>query len=78
MDQWRVAIGAVVGFLILGLGAVLALDIVLAWGERPSIGHRIQRWSRRHPLYSLALVAIVGVMYAHFFIGTDYGPGPGG
>ena len=68
MSQWRWAITIIVGLLTLVLFYLAVVDIYFEWhGQRP-IGERIQTWSRRYPLFSVALVALFGALLAHFFL----------
>ena len=50
------------------LAAAALLDAVLAWNGRLSVGARINRWAAHYPLYSLALIALLGALVAHFFL----------
>jgi hypothetical protein len=45
---------------------VCILDILCALKRWPSIGYRVQRWSRQNPFYVLLFLAVVGAMLAHF------------
>jgi len=51
-------------------GILLLLAVFDFWWElrgRPSLGHRFRRWATRYPLYSLALLALLGALLSHFF-----------
>jgi hypothetical protein len=68
MSQWRWAITIIIALLTITFVSIAALDISFELhGQRP-IGERIQTWSRRYPLFSVALVALFGAMLAHFFL----------
>lgn len=54
----------VVGLVLLGLAL---LDLRWEWRREHSLGYRFQRWGRRYPLYSLALLVAVGALLSHFF-----------
>ena len=60
---------AVLAGLLAGLlSATAVLDAVLAWKGRLSVGARLNRWAAHYPLYSLALIALLGALLAHFFL----------
>jgi len=50
--------------MLLGLAA---FDLYWELRKRHSLGHRLRSWSRRYPLYSLALLALFGALVSHFF-----------
>ena len=68
MSQWRWAITLIVAVLTAALAFVGAVDIYSEVRERRPVGERLQTWSRRYPLYSGALVALLGALLAHFFL----------
>jgi hypothetical protein len=51
------------------LAVVLFGASVDLWLERrdESLGLYLARWSRRYPLFAVALVALLGAMLGHFF-----------
>jgi H+/Cl- antiporter ClcA len=54
----------VVGVVLLALAV---FDLYWEWRQKHSLGYRFQRWGRRYPLYSLALLVAVGALLSHFF-----------
>jgi hypothetical protein len=67
---WRVGIAAVVFVLTAGLVGIVGLDLYFASQGWHPVGSRVQHWSRRYPLLSSGLLAIVGALLAHFFVNT--------
>jgi len=54
--------------LVFGILLVLAaLDFYWELQRQHSLGHRLQEWSRRYPLYGIAVLALVGALLSHFF-----------
>ena len=58
-------------FLVLVVFGILlllaALDFYWELRRDHSLGHRLQEWSRRYPLYGIAVLALVGALLSHFF-----------
>ncbi len=69
---WRWGITAVVAFLTLALAAVAAFDAYLEATDSPSIAARLQVWARRYPLFSGAVIVLLGAMLAHFFLNRGF------
>jgi hypothetical protein len=57
---------AVVLFLSLFIGLAL-VDVFLELNGRRPIGHRVQRWGRRHAVLGGGLVLVLGALTSHFF-----------
>jgi hypothetical protein len=54
--------------LVLLVSVVLAAsDFVFELRGKRSVGQRLQMWSRRQPLFAVALVAVYGAVLSHFF-----------
>jgi len=53
--------------VLVALSTLAALDFVCELTRRRSLGQRFQTWSRRYPLYALALILVVGALLGHFF-----------
>jgi hypothetical protein len=53
--------------VLVTMGTLAALDFVCELTRRRSLGQRFQTWSRRYPVYALALILVVGALLGHFF-----------
>ena len=53
--------------VLLAMCALAVLDFVCELTRRRSLGQRFQTWSRRYPIYSFALILVIGALLAHFF-----------
>lgn len=60
--QW-VVIALTIGFVL-----AAGTDVYFYWQRAESLSSRIERWARRYPLYSGALVFVFGALLAHFFL----------
>jgi hypothetical protein len=69
---WRWGIVGVVAVLTVALAAVAAFDAYLEATGSPPIGARLQVWARRYPLFSAAVIVLVGAMLAHFFLNRGF------
>lgn len=59
---------ALVAALTVGLVFGLAmLDAVLGSRDLPTIGERLQTWTKRNPWFAAVLSLILGVLISHFF-----------
>ena len=75
MGTYRWGIIAVIAFVFLLLTAVAALDTWCHRNDWPSLGYRVQTWSRRNPwLVALLLFGYLALL-GHFFAHTA-GPPP--
>lgn len=73
---WRFGITGVVLSLTLFFTGVAVADIYFLYNRTTPISVRIQRWSRRYRIWSLALLALYGALMAHFFIDQGWGATP--
>ena len=63
----RIGIAAV-STLSVGLVFSLAIvDAVLGSRDLPTIGERLQTWTKKNPWFSAVLSLILGVLISHFF-----------
>lgn len=63
-------VAAVAAFVALMLAALALVDAWFAYQGLRSLGARLNQWAGRYPLYSLALIALLGALIAHFFLHT--------
>jgi hypothetical protein len=59
---------AIIIFIFGVLIVICALDLVSVLQDRPSTGYRVQRWSRRNPLYAAGLLLILCTLLGHFLL----------
>jgi hypothetical protein len=69
---WRWGIAGVVAVLTIALAAVAAFDAYLQTTGSPSVAARLQVWARRYPLFSGAVIVLLGAMLAHFFLNRGF------
>jgi len=55
----------VIGFVVAVFVAICLLDFLCSCMGWPSIGYRVQRWSRKNPLYVSVLVLVVAMLLTH-------------
>jgi succinate dehydrogenase hydrophobic anchor subunit len=58
---------AVSGVFLL-LTVLLIFEIYFALHDWPSIGFRLEAWSRRNPWFAAALLVVFGALLAHFVL----------
>jgi multisubunit Na+/H+ antiporter MnhB subunit len=61
---------AIIIFIFGVLIGICVLDLVSLLQDRPSIGYRVQRWSRRNPLYAAGLLLILCTLLGHFLLNS--------
>jgi multisubunit Na+/H+ antiporter MnhB subunit len=59
---------AIIIFIFGVLIAICALDLASLLQDRPSIGYRVQKWSRRNPLYAAGLLLVLCTLLGHFLL----------
>jgi hypothetical protein len=57
--------------LTIGFCLAAVTDLYLEARRWTSISTRIQSWAQRYPMYSGALIFVVGALLAHFFLNVD-------
>lgn len=70
MSAASAGIAAVAAFVAVMLAVLALVDAWFAYHGLRSLGARLNQWAGRYPLYSLALVALLGALIAHFFLHT--------
>jgi hypothetical protein len=66
MGTYKIGIAAAIVFIGAIFIGIAILEIVFDRNDSPSVGWRIQRWSRRNPILSGALLLIYALLVTHF------------
>jgi hypothetical protein len=56
----------VVGFIVTVFVVICVLDLVCAWQHWPSIGYRVQKWSRTNLPFVAGFLFILALLLTHF------------
>jgi hypothetical protein len=57
----------VLGLIVLGGAVVCAGADVMLEGRGTSVAQRLNRWSRRYPLFAAGLIFVFGAVLGHFW-----------
>lgn len=74
MGTFRDGIAYVVLFISLVFIAITVLDILCDAKGWPSIGYRVQGWSRRNPGFKFGLLLALAMLMAHFLLNAIHYP----
>jgi hypothetical protein len=59
---------AIIVFIFGVLIVICALELISLLLDRPSVGYRVQKWSRRNPLYAAGLLFVLCTLLVHFLL----------
>jgi hypothetical protein len=66
MGSYQVGIALVVAFITAIFLGIAVLDVYFHAHGSPSVGYRVQRWSRRNQVLSAALILVLFTLLTHF------------
>ena len=67
-DTYRLGMAAVVSAFFLLFTVLAIVEILFDRVNSPSIGYRLENWSRRNPWFAAALLLLLGALLAHFVL----------
>ena len=70
--DWRTGLAWLAGVLVLlffGLGLLDAYFELRGWEP---VGDRLQRWTRRYPVYAAGLILVWGALLGHLFLNRGF------
>jgi hypothetical protein len=66
MGTYGLGIALATGFIGAIFIGISILDVIFYRHKAPSVGWRIQRWSRKNPVLSGALLLVYAMLVTHF------------
>ena len=67
MVTYQTGMAVVVAVILSMLYAIAVLDILCYWRGWPSIGFRVQQWSKQNAWFVAGLLLLFGAFLGHFF-----------
>ena len=67
-DTYRLGMVLVISGIFLLFTVLTVAEIIFEWHGWPSIGYRLESWSRRNPWFAAALLLVFGARLAHFVL----------
>jgi succinate dehydrogenase hydrophobic anchor subunit len=67
-DTYKVGMIVVVTGIFVMFFVLTVLEIIFDVQQAPSIGYRLEMWSRKNPWFAAALLTVLGALVAHFVL----------